>query len=311
MDLKRYRRALVTGGAGFIGSHLCEALLKEGLEVVVLDNLSMGKKENVPQNATLIVGDVLDLNLVNSIISQGIDIVFHEAAIVSIRESMKNFYNDAMNNIMGTLNILRASIEFKVKKLIYASSMAVYSDNSKHLPVTEDYTKGPISPYGLSKLASENYLSFMAKSNDIDIAVLRYFNTFGERQTFTPYVGVITIFINKLLKGESPVIFGDGKQTRDFIYVKDIVQSNLKAMNADLHWGVFNVGTGVGTTVNGVASILQSKINSKIEPVYIDATPEELRYSVADIKRIEAQLNFIPQYNIEDSIDLVIKQYIT
>jgi UDP-glucose 4-epimerase len=311
VNLKRYRRALVTGGAGFIGSHLCEGLLKEGLEVVVLDNLSMGKKENVPQNATLIVGDVLDFDLVNSIISQGVDIVFHEAAIVSIRESVKNFYNDAMNNIMGTLNILRASIEFKVKKLIYASSMAVYSDNSKHFPVTEDYTKGPISPYGLSKLASENYLSFMVKSNDIDIIVLRYFNTFGERQTFTSYVGVITIFINKLLRGESPVIFGDGEQTRDFIYVKDIVRANLKAMNADLHWGVFNVGTGVGTTVNGIANMLQSKINPKIEPVYTDAKPGELRYSVADIKKIKAQLNFTPQYNIEDSIDLVIKQYIT
>jgi UDP-glucose 4-epimerase len=311
VDLKRYRKALVTGGAGFIGSHLCEGLLKEGLEVVVLDNLSMGKKENVPEGSTLIVGDVLDFDLVNSIISRGVDVVFHEAAIVSIRESVKNFYNDAMNNIMGTLNILRASIEFKVKKLVYASSMAVYNDNPKHFPVTEDYTKDPMSPYGLSKLASENYLSLMAKSNDIDIIVLRYFNTFGERQTFTPYVGVITIFINKLLRGESPVIFGDGEQTRDFIYVKDIVQANLKAMNADLHWGVFNVGTGVGTTVNEIANILCSKINPDIGPVYTDSKPEELHYSVANIKKIKTQLNFTPQYNIEDSIDLVIKRYIT
>ena len=311
MNLKRYRRALVTGGAGFIGSHLCEGLLKEGLEVVVLDNLSTGKKENVPQNATLIVGDVLDFDLVNSIISQGVDIVFHEAAIVSIRESVKNFYNDAMNNIMGTLNILRASIEFKVKKLVYASSMAVYSDNFKHFPVTEDYTKDPMSPYGLSKLASENYLSLMAKSNDIDIIVLRYFNTFGERQTYTPYVGVITIFINKLLKSESPIIFGGGEQTRDFIYVKDIVQANIKAMNADLHWGVFNVGTGVGTTVNEIANTLRLKINPDIGPVYTDSKPEELHYSVADITKIKAQLDFTPRYNIKNSIDLVIRQYIS
>jgi len=308
--IKRFRKALVTGGAGFIGSHLCEGLLKEGLKVVVLDNLSMGKKKNVPKKATLIVGDVLDCNLVNSIISRDVDIVFHEAAIVSIRGSTKNFYTDAMNNIMGTLNILHASIEFGVKKLVYASSMAVYADNVKETPIPEEYKKEPISPYGLSKLASENYLSLIAKSNQIDIIVLRYFNTFGERQTFTPYVGVITIFINQLLRGESPIIFGDGEQTRDFIHVKDIVQANLKAMNADSHWGVFNVGTGVGTTVNGIANALRLKINPEIHPVHTDAKPEELRYSVADITKIKAQFDFRPQYNIEDSLDLVIKQYI-
>jgi UDP-glucose 4-epimerase len=223
---------------------------------------------------------------------------------------MKNFYNDAMNNIMGTLNILRASIEFKVRKLVYASSMAVYSDNPKHFPVTEDYTKVPISPYGLSKLASENYLSLMVKSTDIDIIVLRYFNTFGERQTITPYVGVINIFINKLLRQESPVIFGDGEQTRDFIYVKDIVQANINAMKADLHWGVFNVGTGVGTTVNEIANILCNKINPLVEPIHTDGRPEELRYSVANISKIKSQLGFTPEYNIKDSIDLLIKQYI-
>jgi len=130
---KKYKKALVTGGAGFIGSHLCDDLLCEGLEVVVLDNLSMGKKENVPKNANLIVGDILDVKTVNSILSQGIDIVFHEAAIVSIRDSVRNFYHDAMTNIMGTLNILRACIEFKVKKLVYASSMA-YMVITRNIP---------------------------------------------------------------------------------------------------------------------------------------------------------------------------------
>lgn len=306
---KVYRKALVTGGAGFIGSHLCDVLLKEGLEVVVLDNLSMGKKENVPKNVRLVVGDILDMDTVNAILSQEIDIVFHEAAIVSIRDSVRNFHNDAMNNIMGTLNILRASLEFKVKKLIYASSMAVYSDHPESTPIAEDYAKAPVSPYGLSKLTSENYLSLMAKEDDIDIVVLRYFNTFGERQTFTPYVGVITIFINRLLRGESPIIFGDGEQIRDYIYVKDVVQANLRAMNADLHYGVFNVGTGVGTTVNEIADILCRRINPKIKPRHTDARPEELRYSVADISSIGKSLGFSPMHNFQDSIDMVINQY--
>jgi len=149
----------------------------------------------------------------------------------------------------------------------------------------------------------------MARSEDIDIIALRYFNTFGDRQTFTPYVGVITIFINRLLRGETPIIFGDGGQMRDFIYVKDIVQANIKAMNAELHYGVFNVGTGVGTTVNAIADILCRRINPQIKPRYTDARLEELRYSVADISSIGKRLGFSPMHNIQDSMDTVINQY--
>ena len=306
---RKYKRALVTGGAGFIGSHLCEELVKAGLEVVVIDNLSTGKRENVPDGVSLIVGDVLDAHLVDKIISQGVDIIFHEAAIVTIRGSVTNFYGDAMTNIMGTLNVLQAALKNNVKKLIYASSMAVYSDNPQCIPVSEDFNKRPISPYGLAKLTSENYLEMMSTSNNIDIVCLRYFNTYGERQTITPYVGVITIFVNKLLKNETPVIFGDGNQARDFVYVKDIVQANVKAMWSDVHWGIYNVGTGVETSVNDIASILSNKINSGIIPMYEKERAEELKYSVADISSIKAQLGYIPQYDIGNSIDVVIRQY--
>lgn len=305
----RYKTALVTGGAGFIGSHLSRKLCEEGLNVIVLDNLSLGKKENVPEGAELIVGDILDKKLVDSIFSKGIDIVFHEAAIVTIRESVKNFYNDAMTNIMGTLNILRASLEFGVKKLVYASSMAVYSDKTDLTPVSENDERIPIAPYGLSKLTSENYLSHMSDAGNLDVICLRYFNTYGENQTYTPYVGVITIFVKKLLKGESPVIFGDGKQVRDFIYVKDIVQANIKAMLSDIHFDIFNVGRGIGTSVNRIADILCGKIDPQIKPVYVDAVKGELRYSVADVSRIGDMLGFQPEYRLEDNIDKVITQY--
>ncbi len=308
MNSRQYKIALVTGGAGFIGTHLSRSLLEQGLKVIVLDNLSVGKKENVPGDAELVVGDILDKELVDSVFSKGIDVVFHEAAIVTIRESVKDFHNDAMTNIMGTLNILRASLEFSVKKLIFASSMAVYSDKLNQTPVSESDDKIPIAHYGLSKLTSENYLSHFSGTNNLDIICLRYFNTYGENQTYTPYVGVITIFVTRLLKGESPVIFGDGKQVRDFIYVRDIVQANIKAMCSDIHFGIFNVGTGKGTSVNEIANILCEKINPQIKPVYTDAVKGELRYSVADISIISEALGFKPGCRLEDYIDNVIKQ---
>jgi len=309
MNSKKFKKALVTGGAGFIGSHLMTGLLNEGMEVVALDNLSMGKKKNVPQGASLIVGDVMDYEALRSVLGGGIDIVFHEAAIVSIRESAKNFYNDAMINIMGTLNVLRACMEFGVKKLVFASSMAVYGDSPKGAPIAEGEREEPIAPYGLSKQASERYLSLMAESNPIDVICLRYFNTYGENQSYTPYVGVITIFANRLMKGEPPVIFGDGNQTRDFVYVKDIVDANIKAMYTETHRGTFNVGTGVGTTVRQIAKILIDKINPGITPLYTDAVSGELIYSVADISKIRKELNFYPRYSIQDSIDKVLEQY--
>ncbi len=309
MISKQFKTALVTGGAGFIGSHLCKRLLEEGMKVIVLDNLSVGKKENVPDGAELVVGDILDKKLIDSVFSKGIDVVFHEAAIVTIRESVKNFYDDAMTNIMGTLNILRASLEFGVKKLIFASSMAVYGDKLDQTSISETDNMVPIAPYGLSKLTSEQYLEHMSKATDLEVICLRYFNTYGENQTYTPYVGVITIFVNKLLNGESPVIFGDGNQVRDFVYVGDIIQANIKAMYSDIKFGIFNVGTGDGTSVNEIADILCRKINPEMKPEFANTVKGELRYSVADISRTKKLLDFKPECRIEDFIVRVIDQY--
>jgi UDP-glucose 4-epimerase len=307
--MKRYRKAVVTGGAGFIGSHLCAGLLEDGLDTVALDNLSTGKAENVPSGVRLVVGDVLDETLVEEVFSDGVDIIFHEAAVVSVRESVRDFYHDAQANIMGTLNVLRAAINQRVKKLVYASSMAVYADNPARRPVPETFNTLPSSPYGLAKLTSENYLNLLRSTHDMDIISLRYFNTYGERQTFTPYVGVITIFVNRLLRGETPVIFGDGQQIRDFVYVKDVVKANLKAMHADIPNGVYNVGTGIGTSVNELASLLCNTINPGIRPVYTESRPEELRYSVADLSQITKDLGFLPEYTINESLQSVIDQY--
>lgn len=182
-----YRRALVTGGAGFIGSHVVERLLQAEVQVVVLDDLSVGKPGNVPPEAKLVVGDVRDAKAVAAAMS-GIDVVFHLAAKVSIRASVAGFYEDAETNLMGTLNVLRCCASAGIRKLIYASSMAVYADAQQPDPLTEAYPTVPLSPYGVAKMASERYAMLMAAQCGFQTVALRYFNTYGPRQAFTPYV---------------------------------------------------------------------------------------------------------------------------
>jgi len=300
------RRALVTGGAGFIGSHLAGKLLEQGWEVVVLDNLSVGKREKVPEGCEFIQGDVLDRGLLKKICSE-VEVVFHQAARVSVRSSMQDFYEDGLTNVLGTLSLLEACKAGRVKKIIFASSMAVYADSRKGELVDETYQTLPLSPYGVSKLAAERYLLTVCPPLGIDGVILRYFNTYGIGQTFTPYVGVITIFINRLLKGEPPVIFGDGNQIRDFVHVSDIVQANLKALDPSVTQEIFNVGTGVGTSVNELADLLCRKINPGIRPIFGEKRPGEISHSVADISKIRRKLDYRPQYRLHDKIDEVIE----
>ena len=264
-----YRRALVTGGAGFIGSHLVERLLSEGLQVVVLDDLSVGKRKNVPAGAEFVLGDVRDPDAVATAISD-VDVVFHLAARVSIRASIAGFYEDAETNLMGTLNVLRACAAHGIKKFVYASSMAVYADAPHPVPLPEPYS------------------------------------TYGPRQTFTPYVGVITIFIQRLLRGEPPVIFGDGEQCRDFVYVGDVVEATFCAMLSDVHGEVFNIGSGTSTSVNQIASLLCSRLRPDIVPRYAPEHPGELRNSIADISKARRLLGYEPQGRLEEKIDEVI-----
>ena len=305
MAQSTFHRALVTGGAGFIGSHLSKALLEEGLEVVVLDNLSMGSAEKVPEGARLIVGDVRDKKIVTQAL-EGVDVVFHEAAKVTIRASVTEFYDDAENNIMGTIALLEALNKSSVKKLVFASSMAVYADSPAPEPIDENYCAEPISPYGISKLAGEMYCLNNTANAGIDCVVLRYFNTYGPGQTFTPYVGVITIFIKTLLQGKIPVIFGDGEQKRDFTYVGDIVQANILALKSTVTQHIFNVGTGTPTSVNDVARLLCERLSPSITPGHAGERPGELRYSIADISKARKLLGYEPTGNLENEMDAII-----
>ncbi len=299
------KKILVTGGAGFIGSHLVRALLTENYEVVVLDNLSMGTRENVPPDVQLIKGDVRSDTDVSRALD-GVDVVFHLAARVSIRASMTRFYEDADNTLVGTLNLLRCSEKKRVEKIIYASSMAVYADSVVQKPIDESYTLEPLSPYGVSKLAGEKYLFLFSKETGITCHALRYFNTYGVGQTFTPYVGVITIFINRLLNGENPVIFGDGSQKRDFVHVSDVVSATMQSMKAKIESDVFNVGTGIATSVNDIARLICDRINPDLSPQYAAEQPGELKYSIADIKKAADRLGYSPRYHLNDKINEVI-----
>ncbi len=301
------KRALVTGGAGFIGHHLVRALLARGLEVTVLDDLSLGRRENVPPEARFVEGDVRDPDAVTVALA-GADCVFHEAAIVSIRASVEGFVHDGDVNLMGTLNLLQCMADGGVRRAVFASSMAVYADSPTPAPLREDAPTVPISPYGVAKLAAERYWLMMCAHFGIEGAALRYFNTYGPGQTPTPYVGVITIFINKLLRGETPVIFGDGEQRRDFVHVQDVVAANLAVLDAPAAacaGRVFNVGTGRATSVNDVAAGLGAILAPGLVPRHAAAVEGELRNAVADTRAIREALGWSAARPAVDFADVV------
>lgn len=300
-------RALVTGGAGFIGSHLARALLEGGRDVTVLDDLSMGKLENVPPGARFVRGDIRSPADVARAL-EDVDVVFHEAARVSIRASVEHFRDDADVNFMGTLNLLRCCAGSGVRRLLFASSMAVYADSPAATPIGEGHPAEPLSPYGIAKLAAEKYCLQLAPQMGISCDVLRYFNTYGPGQTFTPYVGVITIFIRKLLAGERPSIFGDGEQRRDFVHVSDIVQANLLVEQASPGGRVYNVGTGRATSVNDIARLLCSRLAPDLVPEHLPPHPAELRNSIADIGAIAA-LGYRPGPGLAGRIDELLQHH--
>jgi UDP-glucose 4-epimerase len=305
---KHYSSACVTGGAGFIGSHLVRSLLERGTDVRVLDNLSVGKRENVPSRARLIVGDILDKESVASALL-GCDIVFHLAARVAIRSSFEFVVEDAITNFTGAASVLKGARKSgTVRKFIAASSMAVYADAPGPIPISEDYQTNPASPYGISKLAAEQLVHLMCAEGSIDSVVLRLFNTYGSGQAYSAYVGVVTIFLNRILKGENPTIFGDGQQSRDFVQVQDVVQGFLQAMDSPVTGETFNIGSGISTSVNSVLNALNTHLGTSFPGEYVPPAVGELRYSLADISKARRQLGFAPTHRFESSIGEVLEE---
>ncbi|MCB1704806.1 MAG: NAD-dependent epimerase/dehydratase family protein [Halioglobus sp.] len=299
---KTVKKACVTGGAGFIGSQVVRNLLARDIDVVVIDNLSVGRRENVPAAATLVEADILDSAVMDDI--AGCDAVFHLAARVAIRSSFEFVVEDTTANVVGTANVLRGATraDSRVRKFILASSMAVYADSPQPTPISEDYTLQPVSPYGVSKLAAEMLVRQMCDQSGIDSAVLRLFNTYGRGQALSPYVGVATIFANAMREGRAPSIFGDGEQRRDFIHVEDVAQGFINAMLHPTEGKVFNIGSGQALTVNQVYSAIAQALNFDQPPVYAEAVPGELRNSIADNSRARQTIEFNPKHVFADTI---------
>ncbi|MEW6319918.1 MAG: NAD-dependent epimerase/dehydratase family protein [Acidobacteriota bacterium] len=302
--MTRLGHALVTGGAGFIGSHLARALVAGGSAVTVLDNLSTGRRDNVPDGARLIVGDVRSDADVRSAL-EGVDVVFHLAAQVTIRGSFDRCREDLETNLLGTVTLIRAIPKGQVRWLTLASSMAVYADAETPRPVPESHPTLPLSPYGVGKLAAERVAGLLLAELGVPLSVVRYFNTYGPGQAYTPYVGVMTIFTTELLRGAPFIrVFGDGEQTRDFTHVGDIVAGTLATVGRPP--GTFNLGTGVGTTVNALARMLRDRLSPATGIRHVPAHPGELRYSIADITRAREALGYAPAHRLSDDVDDVV-----
>ena len=300
------RLALVTGGAGFIGAHLVDRLLAANWRVRVLDNLSIGRPENVAPDAELIMGDITDPAACQRA-CHGADTIFHLAANVTIRGSIQAFHHDANVNILGTLALLQAASAAKVRRFVLTSSMAVYADPLQPVPLDESSPARPETPYGISKLAAEHYTLLLAPQAGIEPVVLRLFNTFGTRQTYTPYVGVVTIFIRNGLAETPSVILGDGFQCRDFVGVQDVAAALALAADAPRAAGqVINIGSGTGTTVNQVVEMLRERMpTARFQ--HVDSVPGEPRHSVANIQKAMDILGYRPCRSLSGEFDHMIQ----
>ena len=292
-------RALVTGGAGFIGSNLVKQLLIDGHEVVILDDLSSGYFSNLDKlkDARFISGDIRDEIKVREAI-KGVEVVFHLAASVGNKRSIDHPILDADINVMGTLNVLEEARKAGVRKIVASSSAGIFGE-LKTLPIKEDHPIEPDSPYGSSKLCMEKECLSYAKIFDIEAVCLRYFNVYGINQRFDAYGNVIPIFAFKMLRGEPINIFGDGEQTRDFINVGDVVQANIKAAMSFGVSGAFNTGSGTRIKINSLVEMLQKVSGIKATIEYSAPRPGDVKHSLADISLANSILNFSPNINFE------------
>ncbi len=290
-------KVLITGGAGFIGSHLADRLVVDGHTVTLFDNLSSGKRENLrgpASTAHLLVADVRDGEAL-ACAARGMDAIVHLAAVASVQASMHDPLGTHATNLGGTLNCLMAAASCQVARVLYASSAAIYGDEAP-APVSETATSMPLSPYAADKLAGEHYLSYFARTRNLNATVFRFFNIYGPRQdASSPYSGVISLFADRLATGAPFVVYGDGRQTRDFVYIDDLIETLVRALGRqDLSCAVINVGTGIEQDLLALIDAFESLAGRRIVREFRPDRPGDIRRSCADVARLRTLLGLVP-----------------
>lgn len=303
-------KLLVTGGAGFIGSHITDALIEKGHEVVVVDNLLMGKLENVNPKAKFVLMDIRAKEISKLFSIEKFDAIFHLAAQMDVRKSVEDPIYDADVNVLGTLNLLQNAVQHHVKKIIFASTGGAVYGEQHEFPCSEEHPTQPVSPYGITKLTVEKYLHFYSVEYGLRYVTLRLANVYGPRQNPHGEAGVVAIFTGKLLSGGEPIINGDGKQTRDYVYVGDVVEANLRALEYPEN-DTFNIGTGIETDVNRIFHLLNQLTNRNAEERHGPPKPGEQRRSVIDYKKAKRLLGWEPQVSLEEGLKRTVEFFKT
>ena len=304
----RQRKALVTGGAGFIGSHVVDGLVGAGFHVAVVDNLAVGRRENVNQSASFHHVDLCSPELADVFREERPEVVFHLAAQASVIHSVEHPAEDAQTNILGSLNLLEQCRRFRVERVIYSSTGGALYGEPEHLPCAESHPVRPLSPYGASKYAVESYLHYYESTIGLKYSVLRYGNVYGPRQDPNGEAGVVAIFTSRMLEGRPVVIYGDGHQERDFVYVGDVVAANIRALQLTQN-DTYNVGTGNGTSVNAVFQRLAQLTHYGKSPNYEPPRPGEVYKVYLDVRKVQEEIGWVPSVNLEDGLALTVQHF--
>ena len=301
-------RILVTGGAGFIGSHIVDRYLEMGHEVAIVDNLSTGRRENLNPNATFFEKSILDPDLCKVFEEFSPEVVNHQAAQVNVRRSVEDPAFDAQTNVLGSINVFRSAAEAKCRKVIYSSSGGACYGEPQKIPADENTPVRPLCPYGASKYAAEKYLELYALLNNMSYTILRYANVYGPRQDPHGEAGVVAVFSELMLNSKQPQIFGDGSKTRDYVFVADIAEANVFALNAG-DGNAFNIGTGRQTTDDEIFFAIRDALGVQIEAEHTDFREGEVRHIALDASRAKQELGWASEFTLETGMPRTIAWY--